>query len=816
MKTVNLKILVWGLISISFINAYCQAESIQPHIGYLYPAGGQRGHDVLITAGGQFLQKPEAVYISGDGVHATVVKYYRPTRNLQKEQRELIINRLQEVRDKRIAELPASVRAAMSPLPRNVPKQRRNPNQSKENEKGQEKKETPPTNVKMPEHPLLYDLENKSLRQLAHITKMLFIPRSKLQQNRQLSEAVLLKITIDPEAKPGPRELRIKSAAGLTNPMIIQIGQMAEYAEMEPNDEEAYPTKFPRQPELPKEKSLELPVVLNGQIMPDDVDRFRFRAKAGQQLVIETQARSLIPYLADAVPGWFQATVTLYDADNNEVAYADDYRFNPDPVLYYKIPKTGDYELLVRDSVYRGRDDFVYRISIGELPFIRQMFPLGGKEGDKSVAAVEGWNLPVTQLSLDTQSGGKTIRQTRYEKEGIVSNFVPYAVDTLPECNESEPGENVKSAQPVKLPIIINGQISPADDLDVYQFQGKSGDEITAEVYARRLNSPLDSLLRLTDASGKILEWNDDYVLKDTAFLFKDCEGLLTHHADSYLKTKLPADGTYYVQIADSAKHGGAAYGYRLRLTTQTPDFELRVTPSSLSPRPGEVVPVTVYVLRKDGFDGPIEVSVKNTPPGFKLEGGHIPPGCEHIRMTLKAPQKALDKPVALEIEGRAMVGEKTILRRAVPAEDMMQAFLYRHLVPSQELLVAMRKARRPVPVVELMTSSPIAIPASGSVRVRLKSNAPRWFIEPLQLELQDAPEGVSLHDVTVVPEGLVFTLKADSTVQEGLADNLIIETTRELAPPGGKNTKATNNKRQQSVGIIPAIPIRITANLSK
>ena len=41
-----------------------------------------------------------------------------------------------------------------------------------------------------------------------------------------------------------------------------------------------------------------LPVVLNGQIMPGDVDRFRFDAKKGDKLVMVVLARELVP-----VPG---------------------------------------------------------------------------------------------------------------------------------------------------------------------------------------------------------------------------------------------------------------------------------------------------------------------------------------------------------------------------------------------------------------------------------------------------------------------------------------------------------------------------------
>ena len=93
------------------------------------------------------------------------------------------------------------------------------------------------------------------------------------------------------------------------------------------------------------------------------------------------------------------------------------------------------------------------------------------------------------------------------------------------------------------------------------RFDGRAGDKIVAEVYGRRLNSPLDSLLRLTDSSGNVLEWNDDHVLKDS-HLHKDVMGLITHHADSYLLAELPKDGNYYVQLTDTQHHGGG--GVRL------------------------------------------------------------------------------------------------------------------------------------------------------------------------------------------------------------------------------------------------------------
>jgi len=49
-----------------------------PHIGYVYPAGGQQGTVVRVTVGGQFLAGCDGAYVSGEGIQASVVRYVRP------------------------------------------------------------------------------------------------------------------------------------------------------------------------------------------------------------------------------------------------------------------------------------------------------------------------------------------------------------------------------------------------------------------------------------------------------------------------------------------------------------------------------------------------------------------------------------------------------------------------------------------------------------------------------------------------------------------------------------------------------------------
>ncbi len=769
---------------------WATAAEREPHIGYVYPAGGRRGTTFEVLAGGQFLRGAQEVYVSGGGVEGKVVKYYALRMNVSREQRMMLLQTLAELRQKRAAELEQSGRKVEIPrhlLPR-------------KNQKKPEAQDGEP--VELPEHPLLQDLDGMNLRQIQQVHR-LFLDRTTMEKNQpnaQLEEVVLIQVTVGQDAQPGNREIRLGSNRGVTNPMPFRVGTLPEVMEQEVNDPEEFPF-------LPPRRTLELPVLVNGQMLPGDVDRLRFRAKAGRRLVIEAHARRLVPFLADAVPGWFQATLALFDGDGREVAYADDWRFHPDPVLLFEVPRDGEYEVEIRDAIFRGREDFVYRLSIGELPFVTEVFPLGGREGSEVEARITGWNLDAARVGLDTDPEGGPVRRTHVSHNGHISNDICYGVDSLPEIVEKEPNEG--KAQRVTLPLIVNGRIERAGDTDAFEFEGKAGERVVAEVVARRLHSPLDSLLRVMDASGKVLDWNDDYVYK-SGHLHTDM-GTLTHHADSYLMTELPADGVYRVQISDVRRHGGSAYAYRLRISPPRPDFTLHVSPCAVTVRPGSVVPIAVHVLRKDGFEGAIEIVPGDPQSSFAVEGNRIPAGLDSIPMTLRPDQGAEEDRLNLALQGRVNVGGEVIRRPVTPCEDAMQAFLWRHLVPTEEFLVYVtKKAWQTFPGV-LETRTPVRVPAGGTVPVRVGRVWARG-VRQVFLSPQDAPDGVSAANANVENNELTFQLKAEGgKLPVGYSDNLLLGITveREIERKGPDGKEQTIVRKTQ-LGVLPVIPFVI------
>ena len=95
--------------------AWGQVNARAPHVGYVYPAGGQLGTTMEVTVAGQSLRGVSAAYVTGEGVHVSVVKYYLPVRNLMPEQRLELVRQLSELRDKRVAEMGIQVRVPLFP-----------------------------------------------------------------------------------------------------------------------------------------------------------------------------------------------------------------------------------------------------------------------------------------------------------------------------------------------------------------------------------------------------------------------------------------------------------------------------------------------------------------------------------------------------------------------------------------------------------------------------------------------------------------------------------------------------------------------------
>ena len=104
--------------------------------------------------------------------------------------------------------------------------------------------------------------------------------------------AVRISLAVAPDAELGERELRLITPGGISNRVRFILGALPEINEVEPNTDPAKPQMLAA-----------LPILINGQVLERDRDYFRFAAKKGQTIVFSVQARTLVAYLPDTVPG---------------------------------------------------------------------------------------------------------------------------------------------------------------------------------------------------------------------------------------------------------------------------------------------------------------------------------------------------------------------------------------------------------------------------------------------------------------------------------------------------------------------------------
>ena len=129
--------------------------------------------------------------------------------------------------------------------------------------------------------------------------------------------------------------------------------------------------------------------------------------------------------------------------------------------------------------------------------------------------AVEGVNLGgIRELKIDApkqEVGRETMPIMLKENAALPLNEVRLVVGNLPEITEQEPNNSLAQAENVSFPVTVNGHISGAakpgepSDEDYFRFHATKGQQLTIDVDAARVGSPLDSVIEVLDAQGNAI-----------------------------------------------------------------------------------------------------------------------------------------------------------------------------------------------------------------------------------------------------------------------------------------------------------------------
>jgi hypothetical protein len=436
-------------------------------------------------------------------------------------------------------------------------------------------------------------------------------------------------VTIDEACPLGIHEARVMSRLGISSPRVFSVGDAPEVVQANPATSVA--TAFP----------IAMNSVCNSKLATRAVNHFSFEAEAGQRITVDCAAKG--------IDSKMNPVVIIADASGADLLVE-----RRGDILDFTPPESGKYLVKVHDLTFQGGDAYFFRLALKavskDAPLIRM----------PSTFSVNSFSWP--PMGLPAQAASE----------------------------EAEPNNSRQEAQLITLPCDMGGSFFPAADVDTFRFVAKKGETWWVEVGSERLGRPTDPAIVVQRVSGN----GSDEVLSDVAEL-TDIASPIKRSSNGYSydgppynagstdilgKVVIPEDGTYQLQIRDlfGGTRRDARNIYRLIIRQAQPDFTLvawalhmnlrngdrNAVSKPFALRGGTTIPIEVVAVRRDGFDGDIQLNLDGLPEGVTATGLKIPAGKTRGIVLVSASAAAPRGLTRSRFAGSATIAETQVTRR--------------------------------------------------------------------------------------------------------------------------------------------------------
>ena len=481
------------------------------------------------------------------------------------------------------------------------------------------------------------------------------LPAPKLWLNANAVEATIddkqsnanrlvLTATLPNEITPGVAQLRLATNDGVSNSVTVALDRL---------------------PQLPIAETIAaLPASLHGSVPGSGVSKTSFTGKAGEDLLIEVEAKRLGSKL--------RPVVHLFDAQRVQVAWALPSRtLAGDCRIATKLPRDGQYTIEIHDLQYAPPGVSFFRLKVGQWQFADLAFPPAVTRGQEIALDLLG-TAGGAKLPFKAPADGDLI-PTAFPNPQAASGPPPSvllsSLTELVEFNVAAGGSPAATANstgepPVPtIPVAISGRFDAPGQLDQYRFVVTPGAKLTLEVFAERLGSRIDAVLELRNKDGGVLATNDDGPTS----------------IDPRLDFTVPAGlDTLIVVLRDALEIANEQAIYRLVVTNaDKPTPELTATAKSdvSNIASGESQVFEVNVARR-GYDGPLQLSLGQLPPGVTATGTEIPAGASGTLLTLTGAGNVAGQLVTSMMLKSPDGAVSARVRTDVPADDRTPVWL--------------------------------------------------------------------------------------------------------------------------------------------
>ena len=463
------------------------------------------------------------------------------------------------------------------------------------------------------------------------------VPQTYFPQEHSFPRDYSGTIEVTPDAPLGIRYWQVWTSQGGTSPRRFIIGDLPEVVEHE-IDGNAVP------------QVVRLPVTVNGRIYPrEDIDIWSFKAKAGQEISCEVNASRLGSTL--------DSFLEVRDGNERRIAENTDH-FGSDSFLRFIAPKDDTYHVHIHDVRLGGLQSSVYRLTITDGPYVDTTYPLGGRRGDRIKLELLGQAVPAQAMQLRLPADGRSDYIHELDVAGT-KQMVHLDLNNFVEALETEPNNNPSQVAKLQAPLVVNGRIGEAGDVDCWRLKAKKGETFQFEFRARRHGTLLNPLLVISDDAGKELLRMEDR----SQFSF-------------------PNEGTYCLTIKERFNpRGGPNFIYRMQISPPLkPDYRLQPAQQALTLIRGASAELTVNAKRLGGFGGEIILAMDDLPEGVTAANASIPAGKNTIKIKLEAGPKARVSATRVRIRGTADIDGQPLTRTATyqldPSEPETETIL--------------------------------------------------------------------------------------------------------------------------------------------
>lgn len=459
-------------------------------------------------------------------------------------------------------------------------------------------------------------------------------------------------VTIAADTPVGIYDARVMSRLGVSSARAFSVGRLAELTSTSPHNT--------------PETAMALPMnsICNAVMPKRAVDFYSFQATKGKRISLECTAVGIDSRL----------TPVLILAD----AHGQDLKVNrTGGPLDFTAPADGTYLIKMNDLTFQGGSTHFYRLAIQE---------------------VAAGALPPRQVLTSTVSS---------------MSWPPQGLAPSAKAAETEPNNKPAEAQKISLPCDLAGAFFPAADVDTFEFAAKKGETWWVEVASERLGLNTDPfvLVQQVKKDGDKETLTDVAELYDIAPPMKVSSNGYSYDGPPYDagspdvngKFDVKEDGTYRLQVRDlfGGTRSDPANIYRLIVRQATPDFSLaswavhmtlrngdrNALSKPIALRAGWTMAFEVAVVRRDGFDGEIELSMDGLPAGVHAAGLKIAKGKTVGHMIISADSDAKPAFSLARLSGRATINGIEVQRPCPVASLEWPSRNAKDMIPSPRLM---------------------------------------------------------------------------------------------------------------------------------